>query len=72
MGQLRERRTRPYNHIGVRGRGGKKKIAPEVPPHEGQDIAQGRHLFMIPSRLLEGKVSLWSQRMPKQDRATRL
>ena len=39
----------------VRGRYGKKKIAPQMLPHEGQDIAQGRRLFMLPSSLLDAE-----------------
>src|SRR5215469_16331007 len=35
-------------------------------PHEGQDIAKGSRLFAIPSRLLEGKLPVWSKRLPKE------
>src|SRR5262249_38151019 len=37
-----------------------------MPSHQGQDIAKGGRLFVIPSSLLKWKASLWSQRMPKE------
>jgi len=39
-------------------------------PHAGQDIAKGSRLFMLPSGLLDWKVSLWSKRMPKEGHQT--
>src|SRR5262249_28556593 len=65
MSKLSKCRTRQYNDIRIRGRCGKTEVAPQMPPHEGQAIAAGRRLFVLPGSLLEGKRSLWSQRMPK-------
>jgi hypothetical protein len=67
MSQLCERRTKHYNPIWVRGSGGKKNSAPlmaHMAPHEGHDSGKGSRLFLLPSSLLEGKMSRWSKQLP--------
>ena len=41
-----------------------------MPPHDCQDITKRRSLFVIPGSLLERKLSIWRERLPKEGHET--
>src|SRR6266566_9270504 len=41
-----------------------------MPSHDCQDITKGRSLFVVPGSLLERKLSIWIERLPKKGHKT--
>ncbi len=66
MSQLHEGGTRHENDSGVRTGCGKNASAPQVPPHQRQDSAQGRGWLLLASRLPMRRTPIGSQRSAKE------